>query len=310
MAKRTLRNKTRISTLAPADFEKLFNDKLPRNIRSQIKKYGLKYREVTAKERDESIKRIVDALLDKGLAYSGQHRKKQWEKGWGQNLTEGSVIPHYFGKYPFIRVNQRFIRPVSRNFEYNMIGVVLDWVFDRYMKGTKNIYEFGCGTGHNLLRLRKVNPAANLWGLDWVFSSQKIIRKFARTSGDKKLFAYRFDYFNPDHNFVLAHDSIACTIASLEQVGSKYKKFVAYLLKNKPKLCINIEPIAELFDERNLLDYFALEYHKKRRYLDGYLTYLKKLEKQKKIKIHRIQRTCVGSFFNEGYQVVVWSPVK
>lgn len=294
----------------------MFNEKLSPYVKSRIEEYNFVYYEVTSEERDACIKKIVSVLIDDpNLIKAGEERYEQWERGWSENLEKltnnpdtESIIPHYFGKYGFVRINQRFIKPASKNFEYYTLCVIVDWIFDKYIRDANSVYEFGCGTGYHLLRARKVNPTANLWGLDWTVASQEIIRKFAREDICPRLYAHRFDYYNPDMDFVLEKDAIIYTVASLEQVGSRFEKFVDYLLKNKPRLCIHIEPIAELLDADNLLDYLSIEYFKKRNYLSGYLTYLRQLENQDKLTIHRAQRTFIGSLFIEGYSVIVWSP--
>src|SRR3989344_3164408 len=106
---------------------------------------------------------------------------------------------------------------------------------------------------------------------------------------------------NPHKKLKLADNSAIYTLGSLEQVGSNYKAFVSYLLQNKPYICINIEPIAELLDENKLIDNLAIKYFKKRNYLDGYLDYLKRLEKENKITITEVKRTYIGSMFAECY---------
>ncbi|MCX5699132.1 MAG: hypothetical protein NTX01_05505 [Candidatus Omnitrophica bacterium] len=303
-------------TLTSSDFESLFGEKLSLYVQGRIKKYDLRYSDVTTQERDSYLKKIVSILLGENLMYSGEHRHEQWDKGWRQNLDEllksnasEAMIPRYFGKYQINRLKQKFIRPVSKNFEYNMLGVILDWLFDKYLRDYKNIYEFGCGTGHNLTRLRSFNSKANLWGLDWAESSQAMINKYALINSDKKLFAHKFDYFAPDFNLELKKDSAIYTVASLEQVGVKYHLFVDYLLKKKPNICIHVEPIEELLHAENLMDYLSICYFKKRKYLSGYLTYLKGLESKRKIKIIKAQRSYIGSFFIEGYSIIVWIPL-
>jgi SAM-dependent methyltransferase len=294
----------------------MFNEKLSPYVKAKIEEYNFVYYEVTPEERDACIKKIVSALIDPNLIKAGEERYEQWEKGWSENLgkltskldTE-SIIPHYFGKYSFVRINQRFIKPASKNFEYYSLCIILDWIFDKYIRDANSVYEFGCGTGYHLLRARKVNPTANLWGLDWTTASQEIIGKLAAKSDDSRLFARRFDYYNPDLDFTLEKDSIIYTVASLEQIGRSFEKFVDYLQENKPRLCIHIEPIAELLDANNLLDYLSIEYFKKRNYLQSFLDYLRELESKNKIKIIKVQRTYIGSLFIEGWSVVVWMPL-
>jgi hypothetical protein len=152
-----------------------------------------------------------------------------------------------------------------------------------------------------------VNLDVELVIIYWAKSSQELIRQISEDTKDEKLWGKQFDFFNPDYDFDDVGDVI-CTIASLEQTGTNYDKFLDYLLFYKPKLCIHIEPIAELLDINNLLDYLSIEYFKKRNYLSGFLTRLRQLEKEGKIEIIRAQRTYIGSLFIEGYSVIVWKP--
>jgi len=247
--------------------------------------------------RDYWIKKIVETLLSP-IEFSGEHRKEQWEKGWGQNLEEDSLIPHYFGKYPVVRKDGEFI-DAPKGFEYEQLKNLEYEVFEKYLK-REQVYEFGCGTGHNLINLRKINPS-NLTGLDWTDSAVESVNRL----NYKGIWGVKFDMFNPT-DFKL-HGSVF-TVAALEQLGDKFHKFVDYLVEQKPTICVHIEPIEELMDSENLLDYLQLEYMKKRKYLKGFLTYLLKLEKNGKIEIIEASRNGVGSLFIEGYSVVVWKP--
>jgi len=154
-----------------------------------------------------------------------------------------------------------------------------------------------------------VNPRASLWGLDWANTSQRIVECIAQQGIDHNIHAHRFDYFGPDKSFCLERDSAVYTVASLEQVGAKWTKFIEYILENRPRICIHVEPIAELLDPGRLIDYLSIEYFKKRNYLKDFLSGLRLLEREGKIRIHRAQRTHIGSLFIEGYSVIVWSPI-
>ena len=297
------------------DIARLFNDKLSDYVKDKISKYKLIYSPLEKEEEEQVIIKIIDTLLDQFLVYSGPHRLKQWEKGWGQNLAElnkekttDAIFPHYHGKYEINRLNQKFVRGVSPNYERNMLYVILDYVFDKYLREAENIYEFGCGTGHNLLKAREVNPSANFFGLDWAKSSQKILKQMSDTGLAKNIQGYNFDFFKPDAKIKLADNSAVYTVAALEQIGSNYKAFVSYLLKNKPSICVHIEPIAELLDEKSLIDNLSIKYFRKRKYLNGYLDYLKKLEKENKIQILEAKRTYIGSLYIEGYSIIAWKP--
>ncbi len=297
------------------DIARLFKDNLSDYVKKKISEYKLVYSPLEKEEEEQVIIKIIDTLLDPFLVYSGPHRLKQWEKGWGQNLAElnekkttEATFPRYHGKYEVNRLNQKFVKGLSPNYERNMLYVVLDYVFDKYLREAKNIYEFGCGTGHNLIKTRKVNPFASLFGLDWAKSSQKIIKQMADSGLVKNIKGYNFDFFKPDGKIKLADNSAIYTVAALEQVGLKYKSFVSYLLKNKPDICVHIEPVAELLDESKLIDNLSIKYFQKRNYLNGYLNYLKGLEKEGKIKIMEAKRTYIGSLYIEGYSIIVWKP--
>ena len=294
--------------LTTKDFSEVFQEKLSPWLQKKIYQLGLIYRPMNETEKEQYLLAVIREILKKDLPQAGPQRLKTWEKGWRENLVDlrtkkpvEAVIPHYFDKYPVIRFKQNFIKSLSKNFEYHSLAVITYWLLEKYFKSATTIYEFGCGTGHNLLRAREVNQGAEIWGLDWARSSQKIINQL----GFK---AAGFDLLKPDNSFKLKRNSLVYTVAAVEQLGKQFKPLVRFLLTNKIKLCVNIEPINELLDKDNLLDYLSIEYAKKRNYVAGYLIYLKQLEKQGKIIIHRAQRTYIGSLFIDGYSVIVWSP--
>jgi hypothetical protein len=302
--------------LGVKDFEDAFSEKLSAYVCSKIKEYDFRYRHLIESEKQECLARFEEVLRSGNLARAGQERQTQWEKGWNENLEQlqragdlGSIVPRYFDKYDVVRWRQEWIRPTSDAFEYRMLAIIQDWLFDQYLRDKDFIYEFGCGTGHNLFRIRQINPEATLFGLDWASSSQKILEKLRHDHIDDKIYGRHFNYFEPDRTFHLQRRSAIVTVASLEQIGSQFGAFLSYLLEQKPSMCIHIEPISELLDPSNLLDRLSIEYFKKRNYLSGYLSALRELEAKKKIKILRAQRTYIGSFFIEGYSVIVWQPL-
>lgn len=301
--------------LTSQDFENLLGENLSDFVKKNIEKYDLKYSEISSQEEKALLIKIIETLTDKDLEFSGEHRHLRWESGWRENFDEfkqskndsKSLIPHYFGKIPYVRIAQRWIKAESNNFEYYNLAVILDWIFEKHCKNANFVYEFGCGTGHNLVRLRGINKEANLWGLDWAKSSQDVIKTYSENNGDTKFNGYNFDYFKPDYNFKIENSGIIYTVASLEQIGTNHTAFTDYLISQKPKLCIHIEPIGEVLEKDNLLDVISNKYFIKRNYLNGFLTNLQKLENEGKVEIHDIRRTNIGSFYIEGYTVIIWS---
>ena len=285
------------------DFKEILEPNISPYVKNRITKYSFVHEELNKKDYLMCLEKI-QAVLNDDITQAGEERQQQWDDGWRENLTSNSLLPGYFGKYDIVRWKQWFVSPISKNYEVNMLHLIVDWLADKYMRDASRICEFGCGTGHNLQHVRMVNPKATLIGLDWAKSSQEIITKYANNY-DSNLFAKQFNFFDPDYDFDNIGD-VVYTVAALEQVGENFVEFLYYLLYNKPKLCIHIEPIGELLDDKYVIDRLSLEYFKKRNYLSGFLTSLRDLEDLGMIEIIREQRTYVGSLFIEGYSVVVW----
>ena len=262
----------------------------------------MKYQILNKKEQDQVIIEILDTLLDPSLPFSGKHRREQWEKGWGENLKAGDHTPRYYGKYKVNRINQKFVIGSTKNFEQKMLYSIIDELAYKYLTNKQDVYEFGCGTGHNLLRIKKINRKATLHGFDWVESSNKLVRKLG-------FHAEQFDFFEPNNKIKLAPNAGVYTVAALEQVGTRFERFLKYLIKQKPSVIVNIEPMPEFLDPTNLLDYLSIKYMKKRKYLNGYYDALLRLESEGKIEILESRRSGVGSKFIDGYSIVVWRPL-
>jgi hypothetical protein len=114
--------------------------------------------------------------------------------------------------------------------------------------------------------------------------------------------------FSPDDTLEIAQNSAIFTIGALEQLGCDFESFLQFLLKKSPNLCLNVEPLCELYDEHYLLDYLAIKYMQKRKYLRNYIDRLKQLESDGKIEILTTQRMLFGSLYYEGWSFVLWKP--
>jgi hypothetical protein len=156
-----------------------------------------------------------------------------------------------------------------------------------------------------LLRLSKQLPNIKFHGLDWAKSSQELILAI-NNKLNTSISGFNFDFFNPNKNIDIPKNSGIYTIAALEQVGENFKAFIHFLLEKDPSICIHLEPIDELLDEANLVDNLSTKYFRKRNYLNGFLPYLEKLEKDGIIEIIKKQRIFTGSYFIEGHSLIVW----
>lgn len=308
------KSQDRSGRVTAEELEQVWETQFSPWMQARIAQQALTYEELTPPEQAEAVLRVLKAL-DGGLTQSGSHRLSSWEQGWRENLdafvASGSLddlAPRYFGKEPVVRWRQRYIKGTDQSFEYRIFGLLLDWVIDEWIHEPSKVYEFGCGTGHNLLRVRERYPQAELAGLDWATSSQEVIQLIARGTGDALLDSRRFDYFNPDYSLALEDGATVLTVASLEQTGEEFKNFIDYLSTQPVGLVIHVEPIWELLDSSNLLDYLSIRYFRARNYLDGLVNFLRLKESRGELEILRMQRSYVGSFFIDGYSLVMWRP--
>lgn len=295
--------------------ERLWGIRIPTEIMELYSDFGIICESLDVHEFRETIEKVFNEL-EKDLIKSGSHRKPVWNLGWNSNLESfmhtkdfASLEPGYFEKSKLLRLNKNWVHPSSPNAEQKLLNLIVQTFAIRLLKSCSSIYEFGCGTGHNLLALRKVLPGARLIGLDWAESSQLLIHEISTTLKDQLIESRNFNFFEPDFSLNLPDNSGILTVAALEQTGDNFVAFINYLLDKRPSMVLNVEPIGELLDEHDLLDLLSLKYFKKRNYLFGYLHYLRKLEAQKIIEIVDTRRTFIGSLFVDGYSVCAWRPI-
>lgn len=304
-----------VKRLTSKDFSNIFKIKtanLPLRCQKIINESNFKYKILTGKEREAAILSVIKTLDSSLLKPSGPQRKVDWEKGWTENLQSfkkkkfelNELIPKFVRTKWLIRLQGNYLLPKSNSFETDSVRVLRNYLFLKYLNNIDTLYEFGAGTGLNLVEASHIFPNLKLVGLDWAKSSCEIINHL-KIKLNINIVANIFDLFVPDNKFKLDKNSAVLTIGTLEQLGHDFKPFINYLFKNKPLVIINIETIYELYDQDKLFDYIAAKYLEKRNYLRGYLPYLKDLEKKGKIKILEIKKT-FGSFYHDGYTFIVW----
>jgi len=301
-----------IKNITHKDFEEAFGEELDSFTISKIKEYNFSYSELNSIEKDELFLTILKTLDSSDVKKSGAHRKNDWELGWNENLMEFSkninllsLIPKYFGKFPYVRWKKQFVKPINLEFEYNMAKVLQYWLFTKYFSDIDNVYEFGCGTGHNLIRVNEINSTVKLYGLDWVDTSQNILKIINEQLGIK-IYGDKFNFFDIDKEFKLIENAGIFTFAALEQLSDHYDDFIQYLIEQNPKVCVHIEPMGEYLDFNNLNDYLSLKYFEKRNYIKDFRKYMLGLESLGKIEILQNQRSNIGSMFVDGYSILVW----
>ena len=277
------------------------------------------YQIIEGEEYSQTVLEVFKKLDSGQLPVSGKERKDDWEKGWSENLKDfikhhhdiSQLVPKYIQpiKNTIKRFNQNYIKPSDPNFELNFYTVYRHFIFNKYLSNFDSIYEFGCGTGYNLYIMSQLYPDKKFYGLDWATASCDLVNKIGEAY-NINISGQFFDMFSPDDNLEINNNSAFITLNSMEQLGSDYEDFLKFILDKSPSFVINSEPLVELYDPNDLLDYLAIKYHRKRGYLNNYLTRLRQLEAEGKLKVLETLRISFGSLFHEGYSLVIWKPLQ
>ncbi len=270
---------------------------------------GLVYRDATEAEIAELRAELDRILSDESVPRASAEALERWERGWGEVLarakrdgvTQASLAPQYF-RHTMMRLAGRYIRAGSTDFEPRLYRAIKNHLFRRYLADAEHVVEIGCGTGLNLLQLRELLPDARLTGADWARPSQELVAMIPRVRG------VRFDMRTLEgrDDLGIGPETVVLTLHAMEQLGSDWGPLFDFLTAATPRMVLHIEPIAELYDPMAPFDAAALAYHRKRGYLDGYLTALRAREN---IKIEVIQRLNFGSPYHEAYSLIVWRPI-
>lgn len=296
------------------DIQSRFSHKLDPRLIDKINNSELLYEVLNSEEFYSYVVNYIN-VLSSDLIKAGEGRISHWEVGWKENLEEfkktlnpNSLVPKYHKKNNIARLNKQIIKTHTKDFDYYLHSFFVDALLLEYIPNYDKVFELGCGTGYHLFRLNEYFPSKNYYGGDWSISSQNNIAECAQALKIKNVEGFNFNYFSPDY-FVNIKNSLVYTVASLEQIGDKHNKILEFLIDKKPDLCIHFEPIHEVLDETNLLDYLTIQYFNKRNYLKNYLTTLRSLETEGKIKIIDVRRLYYGSKFIEGHTVIIWKPI-
>lgn len=289
-------------------------EQLPCECKQLIGDYDFTYSELSKEERDSTILRVIRRLNGE-LEVSGQHRQQRWEDGWSENLDEfiqadydlNKLVPKFVKLNEVIRYEGDYVQPNSAEFETQFVSVLRTYIIRHLFASVDNVYEYGCGTAHNLVEFCRHYPEKTYYGLDWSVASQKIIDLLREKLG-MNIFGHRFDLFAPDKDYQIKDNSGLLTVGALEQMGNSFTEFLDYILKQKPSLCVHMETTYELCDQNDLFDYLSAKYLEKRGYLNGFLDRLKELDSKGTIELLGIHRT-FGSLFHDGYTLLVWKPL-
>lgn len=287
---------------------------LPERCRTLIDAAGLGYEVLSGSARDEVLLRVLETL-ESELTVAGRARLGAWEEGWSDVLARfeasgcdpRALWPHYLHDVRrVVRLDGAYVRPAGVDFEAGFVRVVQAWFALTFLRDASSVYELGCGPGHNLVAFAELDPRRRYVGLDWATASQRLLARVGATL-DLPITGRRFDMAAPDADLVLAPGAGVVTFGALEQLGSEFGALLAWLLAARPRICVHLEPVYELYDRRRLFDFVAARYHERRGYLRGYLPRLQELERAGEIEILHL-RKYLGSLYHDGWVGLAWRP--
>jgi SAM-dependent methyltransferase len=291
-------------------------ESLPDVCQAFIRKTSFEYEIPDTDSRDRIILSVLKHLASEKPTKVGAQRAEIWESCWAENLNRyisadhnpDKLLPDFIRTGQPVRLRQQYVIPKAAGFEANFLQVCRAYLFDRFFKDVASVYEFGCGSGFNLVALADQFPGKRMFGLDWSKSANETVN-LLRSNLGIDITGRNFDFFAPDSSLKLDNKCGVLTMCALEQVGIRHETFINFVLAQRPGICLHMEPLVDLYDENNLIDHLAIIYHKKREYLSGFLPYLKHLAASGKIEIIDTRRMFFGSLYHEGYSFVAWRPV-
>lgn len=282
------------------------------NLLEEFDKADLSYRYLSKDENENLCLEIKKTIESGKLSESGPQKLDIWEKGWGENLSNfmetqdlNSLKPKFVRDGLVKRFKGQFIVPKNPEFESVFFSLIRRAVYEKYFLLCDSIYEFGAGTGHNLIAFQKFDDSKKLIGTDW---SEKAVNLMSELNKIDKtnIETFVFDMFKPKLNLKLNKSSGVLTVGALEQLGSNFWPFLFFLLRQKSvKYFVHFETFNEFYDLDTTEDKLAVAYCKQRNYINGFISALDFLESYGIVKIMQKTRT-FGSQFHEGYSFVVW----
>ncbi len=240
--------------------------------------------------------------------------KDRWEKGWGEILETykrtGNIAdlrPQYIRPNQPVRLNGKFVMPEDPDIEAKWYEKFFAGIADKWLSGTHAIYEFGCGSCHNVAWLAEHFPKQTIIGADWSKASRGICHEL-QNRGYLNVYGATCDFFDPQAPTTTMPTTGILTVGALEQTGRNWRHFLEYLLAIKPAVCVHLEPIVEWYDIANPVDRTAIVAHRARGFWEGFPDELRRRVGMGEVEILHMERTGFGSLFIEGYSQIVWRP--
>jgi len=243
-----------------------------------------------------------------------------WTKGWGEvaaavaaapKVTIETLKPQYYHNAVPLRLLGQYIRPQTDYFEYYLGLAVRRQVMQTYLAGSTKLIELGCGTGLNLLLAAELFPTAHLAGTDWVQPTLDILTAMGQSIG-RPIGASLLDFLSGKgwEQVDIDAETDVMTFHALEQLGDQAMPAIEQILMRRPRRCLHMEPLFDLYERANPFDDIAARYHLARGYLMGLRPRLLAEAAAGRIRILADRRVPLGNLYHEAYSFIVWEPVR
>lgn len=260
--------------------------------------------------QEHLLQKAQDLVKYCDFSKSGRLKEGNWEDCWATTLREfiendydiRMLFPRFINSNEFIRYHGIYERFDERMLFENHRENILSYLPTEI----DAILELGSGSGHNIAFFANKYPNTSIIGADWSKSAITILNILKRTFPN--ISGIQTDLFN-EPNIRINNNTAIFTFHAFEQLGTSFNNALNWILKAKPRIVIQTEPIFEFYNAHDSFYRVAMDYHQKRNYLMGYWNALNELSTQGKIKIHQAQKSTFGNFFHDGYSLLVWEPL-
>jgi hypothetical protein len=305
--------------LTNIDFASSFGEEvneLDESVLDLIEQEDLALYPLSTMDRDLLLIEVIERIRKDKQVIASEDRTAAWEKGWAENLemfrqnpnSDAALVPKFVREGLPVRWFKKYFNSNVTNFELKYIEILRQFIITKYFGKVDNLYEFGAGTGFNLLHANRIYPNLTLIGTDFVQPAVDLMNLI----GKERAIPLRGSIFNmltPQlEDLRLQSNSAVWTFGSLEQLGGQVAPMIDYLIENGPAICVHVEPVVEFYEDGSIEDYLAKWFQTKRGYTAGLVKLLAEYEESGKIEILKSHRLNFGSVMMEGYNLVVWRP--
>jgi len=197
---------------------------------------------------------------------------------------------------------RRHANVYKREKQFRVVNAFID--ADDRAKG-RTLIEVGCGVGLTLFGLYTQGIGLPLAGYE--LSTMGV--ETARQLSEHYRTGIRFSQADLRRDDVEARDQLVLTSFCLEQLKYDTAIVLERILSWRPRRVIHYEPVIELFHRTSIRDVFNILYIKHCDYQDSLLSTLRKMEKEKRVRIVHAGRAGYGGQPVYEASCVVWEPL-